>query len=59
MKKLGLILTLGIVLRLVLMVTTFHVDIRGHNLAAYLISQKGEVLTFTIILVSFPELIAG
>lgn len=46
MKKLGLILTLGIVLRLVLMVTTFHVDIRGHNLAAYLISQKGEVLTF-------------
>lgn len=46
MKKLIFILVLGIVLRLVLMLTTFHVDIRGHNLAAYLISQKGEILTF-------------
>ena len=46
MKKLILILGLGLILRLVLMLNTFHLDIRGHNLAAYLISQKGEILTF-------------
>ena len=45
-KKIIVLLMFGLILRLVLMFTTFHLDIRGHNLAAYLISQKGEVLTF-------------
>ncbi len=46
MKKIVIIIFLGLILRLVFMLSTFHVDIRGHNLAAYLISQKGEVFTF-------------
>lgn len=46
MKKIVIIIFLGLILRLALMLSTFHVDIRGHNLAAYLISQKGEVFTF-------------
>lgn len=45
-KKLIVLLIFGLILRLILMITTIHPDIRGHNLAAYLISQKGEVLGF-------------
>lgn len=45
-KKIIVLLILGLALRLVLMFTTLHPDIRGHNLAAYLISQKGETLGF-------------
>ncbi len=46
MKKLIPWIIIGLVIRLVLMATTLHPDIRGHNLAAYLISQKGELFTF-------------
>ncbi len=46
MKKLTPWIIIGLVIRLVLMTTTLHPDIRGHNLAAYLISQKGELFTF-------------
>src|SRR3989337_2379604 len=46
MKKLTPFLILGLVLRLVLMIFTVHPDIRGHNLAAYLIAQKREFLGF-------------
>ena len=37
---------IGLVLRLVLMPFTVHPDITALDLGAYLISQKGELLTF-------------
>lgn len=37
---------IGLVLRLVIIPFTVHPDIRAFDLGAYLISQKGEVLTF-------------
>lgn len=46
MKSLWIWIVLGLVVRLIVMSTTIHPDIRGHNLAAYLISQKGKLLTF-------------
>ena len=46
MKKLTPFLLLGLGLRLFLMSSTVHPDIRGHNLAAYLIAQKGQILDF-------------
>ena len=46
MKKLLPWLVLGLVIRIFLMTSTLHPDIRGHNFAAYLIAQKGEVFTF-------------
>ncbi len=45
-KKLPLYIILGLLLRLVLMPATAHPDLRGFNLAAYFIAQKGEVFTF-------------
>lgn len=46
MKSLWIWIVLGLVVRLVIMGTTVHPDIRGHNLAAYLISQRGQLFTF-------------
>ncbi len=46
MKKLVPWLIAGLVLRLVLMVTTIHPDFRAVNLAGFLIAQKGEIFTF-------------
>lgn len=46
MTKLLPWIIIGLVLRLFLMGWTLHPDIRGHNLAAYLIAQKHEVFTF-------------
>ena len=46
MKKLVPFLILGLVIRLGLMAWTIHSDIRGHNFAAYLIAQKGEIFSF-------------
>ncbi len=46
MKKLLPWIGVALAIRLVLMATVIHPDIRGHNLAAYLISQKGELFTF-------------
>src|SRR3989344_174434 len=46
MKKLLPWIGVGLLIRLVLMAGTFNPDIRGHNFAAYLISQKGEIFTF-------------
>jgi hypothetical protein len=45
-KKLTIYLILGLLIRLVLVPTTTHPDLRGFNLAAYFIAQKGEVFTF-------------
>lgn len=39
-------LMIGLALRLILMPFTVHPDIRAFDLGAYLISQKGELLTF-------------
>lgn len=46
MKKIFLIIVIGLILRILLMLLIIHPDIRGHNLAAYLISQKGEIFSF-------------
>lgn len=46
MKKLFPWLILGLLIRLYLMPTVIHPDIRGFNLAAYFITQKGETFTF-------------
>ena len=46
MKSLWIWILLGLILRLILIPTTIHPDIRGHNYAAYLISQQGEALSF-------------
>lgn len=46
MKRLLPWLIVGLVIRLVLIPITLHPDIRGHNFAAYLISQKGKLFTF-------------
>lgn len=45
MKKLFPWLIIGLAIRLSLMMYTIHPDIRGHNLAAYLIAQKGQILS--------------
>lgn len=44
--KIGIIIFLGLVVRIWLSATTMHPDLRGHNFAGYLIAQKGELLTF-------------
>ncbi len=54
-KKVLFIIIVGILIRLALMITTIHPDIRGHNLGAYLISQKGEILTFYDHIRSLPR----
>ena len=46
MKRILIIIFIGLVIRILLMLFIIHPDIRGHNLAAYLISQKGEVFSF-------------
>src|SRR3989344_4909283 len=46
MKKLIPWLIAGLILRLVLSATTLHPDVRGHNLAGYLIAQKGHLFDF-------------
>ncbi len=46
MKKILALTIIGLVLRLVLMPLTIHPDFRAYGYAAYLISQKGEGLTF-------------
>src|SRR5258706_7703935 len=41
-----LFIIFGFILRIWLMPTTLHPDIRGHNLAGYLIAEKGQLLGF-------------
>ncbi len=46
MKKIHLIILIGIFIRLIVAAFASHPDFRAVNLAANLISQKGELLTF-------------
>lgn len=46
MRRLLPWLVVAIVIRLLLIVFTIHPDIRGYNLGAYIISQKGAFLSF-------------
>ncbi len=46
MRRLLPWIILGLILRIFLITTTIHPDIRGYNIAAFLISQKGELWTF-------------
>jgi hypothetical protein len=46
MKKFWLLFFLGLVLRLALIPVSVHPDFRAVNLAAYFISQKGELFSF-------------
>jgi hypothetical protein len=46
MKQMLIFLIVGLALRLVLMPLTIHPDFRAYSYGAYLISQKGEYLTF-------------
>ncbi len=46
MKKIGFWLIVALVLRLVLSGAALHPDVRGHNLAGYLIAQKGQLFSF-------------
>lgn len=46
MRKLFGWLAVGLILRLIVIPTALHPDFRAYNLAAYLISQKGRLLTF-------------
>lgn len=46
MKSLWIWIVLGLILRLAVIPFTLHPDIRGHNYAAFLISQQGKLLTF-------------
>ena len=45
---------IGIVLRLLVGATTFHEDIRAFDLGAYLVSQKGMVLSLYDYLATLP-----
>lgn len=45
MKKLFPWILIGLAIRFGLMLYTVHPDIRGHNLAAYLIAQKGQIVS--------------
>jgi len=45
-SKLFLLILIGLSLRVVIMISTVHSDLRGPNFGGYLISQKAEVLTF-------------
>ncbi len=55
MKKILILIFLGLFLRVLLMMFIIHPDIRGHNLAAYLISQKGEVFSFYDYIAKLPR----
>lgn len=46
MKKLLPWLILAVIIRFLIIGTTLHPDIRGYNFGAYLIAQKGQLLTF-------------
>src|SRR3989304_15816 len=46
MKKLIPFIIVGLAIRLLLIPTAIHPDIRGFNIAAYLISQKGQLFSF-------------
>lgn len=46
MKKIGVWLIIALALRLVLSATALHPDVRGHNLAGFLIAQKGQLFSF-------------
>lgn len=46
MKKLAVLILLGLALRLVLIPSYVHPDLRGFNFAAYLINTQGQLPTF-------------
>lgn len=54
-KKIIILIIFGLVLRIGLMFFTLHPDIRGHNLAAYFISQKNLGLSFYDYLSNLPR----
>ena len=45
-KKIAILAIIGLVIRLVLIPITMHADFRAYNLAAYLITQKGQLWSF-------------
>ena len=45
-KKIAILAIIGLIIRLVLIPITMHADFRAYNLAAYLITQKGQLLGF-------------
>lgn len=45
-KKIVILAIIGLVLRLILIPITMHADFRAYNLAAYLITQKGQLWSF-------------
>ncbi|KKU29369.1 MAG: hypothetical protein UX80_C0002G0005 [Candidatus Amesbacteria bacterium GW2011_GWA2_47_11b] len=45
-KKIAILAIVGLIIRLVLIPITMHADFRAYNLAAYLITQKGQLLGF-------------
>ena len=55
MKRLIPWLVVAVVIRLLLIFFTIHPDIRGYNLGAYIISQKGEFLGFYDYIANLPR----
>ncbi len=45
-KKITILAIVGLIIRLVLIPITMHADFRAYNLAAYLITQKGQLFSF-------------
>lgn len=45
-KKIAILAIVGLAIRLVLIPITMHADFRAYNLAAYLITQKGQLFSF-------------
>ncbi len=45
-KKIAVLAIIGLAIRLVLIPITMHADFRAYNLAAYLITQKGQLWSF-------------
>ncbi|MEK7090932.1 MAG: hypothetical protein AAB887_00310 [Patescibacteria group bacterium] len=45
-KKIAILAIIGLAIRLVLIPITMHADFRAYNLAAYLITQKGQLFGF-------------
>lgn len=45
-KKIAILAFVGLAIRLILIPITMHADFRAYNLAAYLITQKGQLFSF-------------
>lgn len=54
-NKLFYLIILGILLRLIIIPITIHPDIAGYNFVSYVISQKGQLLSFYDYLATLPQ----